>query len=34
VLYYDEVLPEIITRLGLTFFPPSSAPEPQKIEHL
>ncbi|WP_109484533.1 hypothetical protein [Occallatibacter savannae] len=34
VLYYDEVLPEVITRLGLTFLPPPRTPEPAKIEHV
>ena len=34
VLYYDEVLPEIITRLGLTFLPPAPAAEAQKVEHV
>ncbi|MBS1805799.1 MAG: hypothetical protein JST28_20855 [Acidobacteria bacterium] len=32
VLYYDEVLPEIITRLGLTLLPPSPSPKVAKVD--
>jgi hypothetical protein len=32
VLYYDEVLPEIITRLGVTLFPCSPLPKERKID--
>lgn len=34
VLYYDEVLPEVITRLGLTFLSPSPVSEPPKAENV
>lgn len=34
VIYYDEVLPEFITRLGLSLAPPSPAPRQPTVEHL
>jgi len=34
VIYYDEVLPEIITRLGLTFVPAPRPSDPANVEHV
>jgi len=34
VIYYDEILPEIITRLGLTFMAPPRPSDPARVERL